>query len=131
LPHFFGIEPFKTLSLVFSGSNLLVTSQKFWVGAIAIIWYHHMFFANTPHSTVVVRVWTEFLVVNYFWKKIVFNFCCYVCCYVLNKLTLWRSGSTRFRDPLSQCLLFRSWVICALTFFWDSNWEGLSYQYPL
>jgi len=42
---------------------------------------------SSQHTTVVVRVGTEFLVANYFyskslriWKKIVFNFCWYDCC---------------------------------------------------
>jgi len=38
------------------------------VRAITII-YGHLFFANKPHATVVVRIWTEFLVANYFSSK--------------------------------------------------------------
>jgi len=43
--------------------NLLVTSQKLLSGSYHYgIWHGHLFFANTPHATVVVRVGTEFLV---------------------------------------------------------------------
>jgi len=51
------------------------------VGAIAIIRYGYLFFANTPHPTLVVRVRTEFLIASDFylkslsiWKKISFQF---------------------------------------------------------
>jgi len=51
------------------------------VGAVAIIRYGHLFFANTPHVTVIVGVITEFLVANYFYSKSLS--CSYVCWYVL------------------------------------------------